>query len=573
MKFKKTKGSYAIWGLYTICIWILASVGIMEICLQKKMTDTFVMISIVLALICMSLSYFGFRTLIDRFYDYVYFNKKSAGIFEKIAVSIILFIGVGYRLFLTTNSATLSILSYYDMAKIGATVSLPPDLSSLEILYIHILSMIFTFFGNKLLVGIIFQCILFTLGSAFVYMGVKIICSKTPAVVLLLFVNFSPEFISDSINCTPDMLYYFAFGITLWGLALYIKRRSEDDIFNARDMLCVIFPGIALGIITYLDLASFTLVCLFVFAAFVVKEESRTINGKIAFQFAVCGISMLLSFIFCIVTQSIFNDFDFGGTLKSWMYYNIQAAEQIRFVGNAFSNMASSNPIFYILIFSLLIWFSFTFFMDKKHEKLTAWFCIACLVLLFGYLNLSVYYEIILYIMIFTLAGCGLQGVYVELDDLADVTYDNIPVDIAKAIEEGKPTYNTTLLSENAPAKPVLQTPVIQSQNVPQPAVSKPEVPKSITPKPVIINTEAPKPVTPAPQKVDLSKIESSKPEASKAEPVKTEPTKPIQYIPNPLPTPKPHVKKTMGYAFEPLHKDMKYDIHVADNDDYDLKV
>ncbi len=568
MKFKKTKGSYAIWFLYTICIWLLTSVGIMEICLDKKMTDTFVIASIILTLVLISLSYFGFRMLIDRFYDYLYFNKKSAGIFEKISVSIILLIGVGYRLFLTTNKATLSILSYYDLAKIGATVSLPPDLSSLEKLYIHILSMIFTFFGNKLLVGVIFQCILFVLSSAFMYMGIKTICSKTPAVVLLLFVNFSPEFILNSINCTPDMLFYFAFSITLWGLALYIKRRSEDDIFNARDMLCVIFPGIALGIVTYFDLASISLICLFLFAAFVVKDESRTINGKIAFQFAVCGMSMLLSFVLCIVTQSIFNDFNFFSTLKSWITSNIQAAEQIRFVGNAFSNMASSTPVFYILIFMLLIWFSFSFFMDKKHEKLSSWFCIGCLVLLFGYLNLSVYYEIIFYIMIFTLAGCGLQGVYIELDDLADVTYDNIPVDIAKAIEEGKPTYNTTLLSENAPAKPVLQTPVIQSQNVPKAVITKPESPKEVAPKPVTVNTEPPKPVITAPPKV-----ETSKPETPKQEPAKNETVKPIQYIPNPLPTPKPHVKKTMGYAFEPLHKDMKYDIHVADNDDYDLKV
>lgn len=539
MKFKKTKGSYAIWFLYTICMWILTSVGIMEICLSNRLADLHVIISIIVALVLMSLSYFGLRMLIDRFYDYLYLNQKAASIFEKVAVSIVLVAGIGYRLFLTTNSATMSILTYYDMAKIGATVSVPADLSAIEVLYIHILSMIFTFFGNKLIVGIVFQCILFLLGSAFVYMGIKTICGKTPAILLLTLITFLPEFISKSINCTPSMLYYFAFGITLWGIALYIKRRSEDDIFNARDMLCVIFPGIALGITTYLDIATIALVFMVLFAAFVVKEESRTINGKLLFQISIAGISALFSFVVCIFIQSIFHAFDFFATLSTWINNNISSAGQIRFVGNAFAGLAANAPVFYIFIFILLIWFSFAFFMDKNYEKLTGWFCIGCLTILFGYFNLSVYYEVILYVMIFALAGCGLQGVFIELDDLADVTYDNIPVDIAKAIEEGKPTYNTTLLSENAPAKPVLQTPVIQTQNVPKAVVPKVETAKVVPPK-----AEAPKP----------------------------EPAKPVQYIPNPLPTPKPHVKKTMGYAFEPLHKDMKYDIHVSDNDDYDLK-
>ena len=47
---------------------------------------------------------------------------------------------------------------------------------------------------------------------------------------------------------------------------------------------------------------------------------------------------------------------------------------------------------------------------------------------------------------------------------------------------------------------------------------------------------------------------------------------KPIQYIENPLPLPKKHVKKTMDYKFEPEAHLMKYDIEVSDDDDFDLQ-
>lgn len=45
-----------------------------------------------------------------------------------------------------------------------------------------------------------------------------------------------------------------------------------------------------------------------------------------------------------------------------------------------------------------------------------------------------------------------------------------------------------------------------------------------------------------------------------------------VEYIENPLPVPKKHIRKTMDYAFIPNESQMKYDIHVSDNDDFDLK-
>ncbi|MDR2045346.1 MAG: hypothetical protein LBQ15_13530 [Clostridium sp.] len=49
------------------------------------------------------------------------------------------------------------------------------------------------------------------------------------------------------------------------------------------------------------------------------------------------------------------------------------------------------------------------------------------------------------------------------------------------------------------------------------------------------------------------------------------EKTEAIQYIENPLPVPKKHVKKTMDYAFEPEKDQLKYDLAIPDYDDFDL--
>lgn len=69
----------------------------------------------------------------------------------------------------------------------------------------------------------------------------------------------------------------------------------------------------------------------------------------------------------------------------------------------------------------------------------------------------------------------------------------------------------------------------------------------------------------------DMVKVRTEK--TKEIEVVEDDKIKQIEFIENPLPVPKKHVRKTMDYAFIPEESQMKYDIHVSDNDDYDLKI
>lgn len=46
---------------------------------------------------------------------------------------------------------------------------------------------------------------------------------------------------------------------------------------------------------------------------------------------------------------------------------------------------------------------------------------------------------------------------------------------------------------------------------------------------------------------------------------------KPGEWLDNPLPVPKRHVKKEMDYGFEPAPEQMFFDIPISDEDDFDL--
>lgn len=65
--------------------------------------------------------------------------------------------------------------------------------------------------------------------------------------------------------------------------------------------------------------------------------------------------------------------------------------------------------------------------------------------------------------------------------------------------------------------------------------------------------------------------MEDNKKMNAESEQQKPEKAKKVQLIHNPLPGPKPHVKKQMNYDYNVLEDQMHYDVEVDENDDYDL--
>lgn len=73
-------------------------------------------------------------------------------------------------------------------------------------------------------------------------------------------------------------------------------------------------------------------------------------------------------------------------------------------------------------------------------------------------------------------------------------------------------------------------------------------------------------------EKLDGNEIDEIEVESEKEKVDNKEQNPKVEYIENPLPLPKKHIRKTMDYAFVPNEKQMKYDVYVPENDDFDLK-
>jgi hypothetical protein len=59
-------------------------------------------------------------------------------------------------------------------------------------------------------------------------------------------------------------------------------------------------------------------------------------------------------------------------------------------------------------------------------------------------------------------------------------------------------------------------------------------------------------------QKIDLEFLGENEPEKG-------------NFLENPLPVPKKHIKKTMDFSLEPKEEQLKYDVIIPDYDDFDV--
>jgi len=103
--------------------------------------------------------------------------------------------------------------------------------------------------------------------------------------------------------------------------------------------------------------------------------------------------------------------------------------------------------------------------------------------------------------------------------------------------------------------------------------VIEPEIPgveeavkseEAVKPEDVVKSEEAVNPEDAVKSEETDKSEETPKPEET--------PVAPVQFIENPLPLPKKHVRKEMDYQYEVSQDKMNYDVIVGDNDDFDIQ-
>ena len=376
-------------------------------------------------------------------------RKKTGKLLFEIGIliiSITVVVGAGIYQAILNNLRVVSNGELFFQAFIQAGNTFRITYLNQQSLYIQVLSVFFSFLGNKEELVLIINLILQIWGIIFIFYGTKINCSYILS-LMILFLSIISSIAFYPITIDTPMHFIWASCGFIFCICQLISSQMKGKYFK------YLFIGFIIGICCYVDLAA---IFLFVSLLFMLMiSDGYSIKEK--------GLQLLGYLLSVIFSYSI-------------MFY-------------LWNNLS----------------FNYQHFLQWINERLSVF---SSKTNLYGYISICI---LLILSVVFSLFKLQLKA---DADTESELAEEII-------------TSNETATVEKVP------------ENV-------------HTSVEVSINTE------------NNNESDNN---------IEPEVMKPINFIPNPLPLPKKHVKKEMNYAFEPSSDMMHYDYNnYRFDDDYDLK-
>lgn len=571
MTYRKTWFSCVVWILYTIlCIALLVYVGnvwtyyLAGIPYANGFPDSIVTpfaglsdgILIVIGLLIIPLTvgaYWMVRAISGWIRKRCIWKKSVITGFECVSVLLIMAAGIVLRI----DCAQYSILmaedgllpaygqmqgmKYYDMAVVTAESSAPSaSVLGLGELYVFCLSVALSFLGNKIASAIIMQVFLQIIGMILVYAVTRKMAGRIPACAALLYLACS-YCCMEMLTCIgPEWLFFDLYLSGMLFAVSFVKSYCADRLRKPAAVIGAITLGVAIGLLVYLHPVSLTL--LIILAAVVVGRKYRQEDKKVYPSGAFSVVIIMITVLACAVSwvcATAAAYYEKGTGIYAIIKLCVAHLKPLRY-DIAFTPAYPYVSDIYLMGSAVVLaaFLVFEFLRKDKEQNYTLWLFICILaaptpMFVLGQAAGEDFFGIFSLYVWAVLAGLGLQncifGGKVRVMQ-AVIEEINSTAELDKPEQEESQEMNDkTEESEQMDGQEVTVEPeqsAYDGQEVFQPADETETI------------EEAEKP----------------------------------RFFENPLPLPKKHVKKEMDYQYQVDEKDMKYDIEVPENDDFDIQ-
>lgn len=515
MSYKKNAVSYGIWALYLLGIGVVLSFLGMVIGNQDSGIPYAALGLLALSFGLLFLVYFLGKKLVDS----VPVRKLAAGraaLLEGLLVVLFLVAGIVLRVVMIGGAGEEA--AYYEVSKVTEDQIRLQLVQGSIYYYLYLLNGLFRLVGNKWMAGVVLQLVLQLIGAVIAYFAVRRLSGRGPALVSLLFLMASPCSIKAGMTYSPKMLYFCLYAAVLWVIAQYLWKSTVPG-GKVLTWLLAVLCGALTAFAGYTDVAGFTLVILLCGLPVLNREEKGSL--KWAAQLLLSLLTMSGVFCLLVLLDSSMSGATFGRVLGAWgATYGFKGVDYAFFF-----HESGLETVILLVLMSLGI---FTFMRRKDGEIFSSWILLVLAMVMLRILgfttpNMNGSYQ--MFFAMTGLAGVALCELFVR-DEGKRAETAGVPetvvvdLDTAEAPEE---TGEETVSSRE---------PVRMAVPEAEPGQSSPEEP---------------------------------------AEEKQEEAPKQVQFIENPLPLPRKHVKKTMDYPVQPEDSQMHFDIEVDPKDDFDF--
>lgn len=548
MKMKKIWLSYPLWLAFTAAAGIMLAVYLSAIGNLLWETDKYttpVLICLVFAAV-VGIWFLGYKmagTLQGRFLQEEHSRKMT----ECFLVMSLFAAASLYRIYLLKFWDMPQDLSYYHMALIKNSGGVPEIAHGASYVYMLVLSALLSLIGNKEIAGLFLQIVFQMFSLIFLYFGVKLLTGRVEALCVMAVMSFLPAYGGQIYCITPDTFCFFLFTTGIWGAGLCSRtigkqKKTADTAFFVM--------GLYIGLLGFLDGAG--LLLLFFAGCLVLKDGMQ---GKDGYRGG-CR-KFLLLFLGTIAAMSGLMALDAGlsgSTLKS--IWNTWFA---MFTGNGglvFPSVPGKDlAAGLILCFCAALGAVGFWFHGKQKQDAWIFFLLAVTIMDMASVG-PLGYDIFIAFGWSILAGIGItsMGTYGEEERLKNENLQS-QVCVCAASANLRCPKSSLKMKEK----------MMKHENFqPQAGAHKPRLFKRT--KRAHMNGKAR--LADMPELIledmdDVAEIEGrEEPEEGKTK---------VKLIENPLPLPKKHVRREMDFDRIVEWDKMKFDIAVDDADDFDI--
>ncbi len=532
------------------------------------------------------------------------------------AAAAIVFLGVGLRLRIEGVDSAKEWMIYYEIIQAAEGGDIPRMAHGAVYAYLRLLQFVLNFFGNQFAAGIWLQILLQTAALLGLYFVVRQTAGVTAALVMLAFSMCTPYMVQNSLLLSPEMLY-FCLLTAVTVLTAKCGRRLRPPLF--------LLIGILTGLCTYLDVMG---VLLFIPAAAVIfrrreedaekeaaaKEagaaetaevrkgtEAAEIGGitKGAGDVEIAGTlkktrsvkktaavllwlaGACLGFWACVFWNAAFGGESVREAVQGWlMLYQPDSFQVPAVMSGACSELEG------IVLLGLMIFGVFSFWCNPQKERISLWMLAVMSVMLaacFDIFTNEMPGYFYLYVLFVVLAGIGVGQCFYggppETEDAAvRGQVEKLPKDEGKGPqfpENGPEGAGNRQEASSAGPRGAGNSQEASSDG-PRGAGNRQEA--SSDGPGAGLNRENPMAAGPDSAKMRGNGLErlgagsGDMKEIGWKEPAEDKNSeRQMNFIENPLPLPKKHVKRVMDYSLESASAKEDFDHPTASDDDFDI--
>lgn len=511
MSLKKSWFTWIVWAIYSIMLCSFFATYINAQCNALKFGKYATILTVCLA----GAGILGLYRLLCLLYEkwgHMLWDvsSRSQSLLEIFAV-MSLFAGailVRINQYVNYFTGCYGTMDFYTMATVKDGGSIPSVSHGASYLYTGMLSGLFSLFGNKQSVGIVMQIVLQLAGILLFYFAVRNLAGKMEAVISMAVLVFFPAMVQYSFTLMPENLYFFLFSGMLFLIALYKSFEEKRERKTAVSVILLALIGIGIGYMAYLDVIGMLLLA---GTCFIILTKKRKRGINIAYISVTTGGSVLALLALFFAEAFLENTTVWNAFFSWWNLYFAKFAWNYMIAGPDVTLACS------LMICAGAAWCIFSFLRKKEDNGCFYMLSLVVLALFVSFGSQNMSYQLLITAFWSILAAMGITSV-MFVKEPQGVTQEPLTVLTVDGVC-GKEMKSRT---EN------LQVKEMQTREI-------------------------------LPKETESNNMDHTE-------------KKPVQFIENPLPLPKKHVKKTMDYSFEPEEHLMKYDIEVSDDDDFDLQ-